>query len=179
VSAHTKASLIGRIVNVSSVNALVPFPGISVYAATKRAIEGFSDSLRMEVYKFGVQVINVRLGDYAKLTNIMAKHERVVAKQKEELNEFQRNLYGDYFDQYHKSALDNYGLFSPKDFHSSSLFDDFEEAVFAFTSRRYILSATFSYKCLIYFLYFLPLNLREKLIGKFTNSMIAKKKDHL
>ena len=162
----------GRIVNVSSVNAMQSFPGVSVYSATKRAIEGFGDALRMELYKFGVQVINVRLGDYAKLTNIMSKHEQVVAAQENELDHFKRKLYGDYFHQYHKSAIENYGFFSPKSFESSSLFDDFEEAVLVVKPHTHRVSATWSYKLLIYFLIFLPLGIRESLILKFTNSMV-------
>lgn len=164
----------GRIVNVSSVNAMQSFPGIAVYSATKRAIEGFTDALRMELHKFKVQVISLRLGDYARLTNIMSKHEQVVVQQERQLDQSQRRLYGDYFDRFHKSALQNYGYFSPTSFESSTLFGDFEEAILAVEARTNRISATWSYKMLIYFLIFLPIGIRESLIRKFSNSMLPK-----
>lgn len=164
-----------RIINSSSVNAMQPFPGIGVYSATKKGIEAFSESLRMELHKFKVQVINVRLGDYARLTNIMTQHSRIVEQQEEELKTHKQDLYGDYFRLYHESALKNYGMFSPKSFESSSLFDDFDEAIFAVKPRKYILSATLSYRLIIYFLVFLPIDLREYILRRFTNVFVTEK----
>lgn len=52
----------GRIINVSSVSGRVGLPGVSAYAASKHAIEGFSESLRMELEMFGIQVCLVEPG---------------------------------------------------------------------------------------------------------------------
>jgi NAD(P)-dependent dehydrogenase (short-subunit alcohol dehydrogenase family) len=52
----------GRIINVSSVSGRIAFPLLSVYAATKHAIEGFAEGLRWEVEPFGIQVLNVEPG---------------------------------------------------------------------------------------------------------------------
>ncbi|MEO0322498.1 MAG: SDR family oxidoreductase [Myxococcota bacterium] len=46
----------GRIVNVSSIIARTGFSGLSVYAATKAGLEGFSRSLARELGKVGVTV---------------------------------------------------------------------------------------------------------------------------
>lgn len=46
----------GRIVNVSSLSGRLGLPGHSAYAATKFAVEGFSESLRWELEPFGVTV---------------------------------------------------------------------------------------------------------------------------
>ena len=46
----------GRILNVGSVAGFVPMPFGSYYAATKHAIEGYSESLDHEVRRFGVRV---------------------------------------------------------------------------------------------------------------------------
>jgi short-subunit dehydrogenase len=46
----------GHIVNIASVAGLAPVPYASVYAATKHAIVGFSQSLRFEVLDDGVGV---------------------------------------------------------------------------------------------------------------------------
>jgi NAD(P)-dependent dehydrogenase (short-subunit alcohol dehydrogenase family) len=54
----------GRIVNVSSVAGRVAFPMLSVYAATKHAVEGLSESLRWELEPFGIEVCLVEPGTF-------------------------------------------------------------------------------------------------------------------
>jgi NAD(P)-dependent dehydrogenase (short-subunit alcohol dehydrogenase family) len=59
---HMRAQRAGRIVNVSSVLGFVPAPYMAVYAATKHAVEGYSESLDHEVRQFGVRVLLVQPG---------------------------------------------------------------------------------------------------------------------
>src|SRR5262245_54477532 len=47
----------GLIVNISSILGLIPAPFMGVYASTKHAIEGLSESLDHEVRAFGIRVI--------------------------------------------------------------------------------------------------------------------------
>jgi NAD(P)-dependent dehydrogenase (short-subunit alcohol dehydrogenase family) len=49
----------GRIINVSSVLGLVPAPFGALYAATKHAMEGYSESLDHEVREHGIRVLLV------------------------------------------------------------------------------------------------------------------------
>jgi len=49
----------GRIVNVSSVLGFLPAPFSALYAATKHAIEGYSESLDHEVRALGIRVVLV------------------------------------------------------------------------------------------------------------------------
>jgi NAD(P)-dependent dehydrogenase (short-subunit alcohol dehydrogenase family) len=49
----------GRIVNLSSVLGLIPAPYSALYASTKHAIEGYSESLDHELRTFGVRVVLV------------------------------------------------------------------------------------------------------------------------
>lgn len=49
----------GRIVNVSSVLGLIPAPFMAVYAATKHAIEGYSESVDHELREHGIRVLLV------------------------------------------------------------------------------------------------------------------------
>lgn len=46
----------GRIVNVSSLLGLIPAPFSAIYAASKHALEGYSESLDHEVRSFGIRV---------------------------------------------------------------------------------------------------------------------------
>ena len=49
----------GRIINLSSVLGLIPAPYSALYASTKHAIEGYSESLDHEVRPFGIRVVLV------------------------------------------------------------------------------------------------------------------------
>ena len=53
---HMRAQRRGRIINVSSVARVRPRPYMAVYAASKHAIEGYSESLDHEVREYGVRV---------------------------------------------------------------------------------------------------------------------------
>jgi NAD(P)-dependent dehydrogenase (short-subunit alcohol dehydrogenase family) len=53
----------GVIVNVSSLGGLFGLPFQSFYSASKFAIEGFTESLRHEVGRFGIRVVLVEPGD--------------------------------------------------------------------------------------------------------------------
>jgi len=55
----------GRIVNVSSVAGLLGLPGLSGYAASKHALEGFSDAIRLELREHGIRVSLVEPGLFA------------------------------------------------------------------------------------------------------------------
>lgn len=61
---HMRVQRSGLIINVSSVSGLSGFPGYGPYAASKFAVEGFSESLRQEMLSFGVHVVLVEPGSF-------------------------------------------------------------------------------------------------------------------
>ena len=52
----------GRIINVSSVGGRITMPMFGIYSSSKYAVEALSDSLRMEMAAFGIQVILIEPG---------------------------------------------------------------------------------------------------------------------
>lgn len=52
----------GRIINMSSVLGLIPSPYNALYASTKHAVEGYSESLDHELRTFGIRVVLVEPG---------------------------------------------------------------------------------------------------------------------
>ena len=62
VMPHMRAQGSGRIVNISSVGGKVYSPFGSWYHATKHALEGWSDCLRLEAAPFNIQVVLVQPG---------------------------------------------------------------------------------------------------------------------
>lgn len=59
---HMRARGAGKIVNISSIGGKCAFPLAGWYHASKFALEGYSDSLRMEVRAFGIEVIVIEPG---------------------------------------------------------------------------------------------------------------------
>jgi NAD(P)-dependent dehydrogenase (short-subunit alcohol dehydrogenase family) len=54
----------GHIVMVSSISGRMGFPGISSYCASKFALEGWAETLRMELKPLGIQVVLVEPGSF-------------------------------------------------------------------------------------------------------------------
>jgi NAD(P)-dependent dehydrogenase (short-subunit alcohol dehydrogenase family) len=54
----------GYIVNIGSIGGLLAIPFQSMYSASKFALEGLSESLRMEVRSFGIRVVIIEPGDH-------------------------------------------------------------------------------------------------------------------
>jgi NAD(P)-dependent dehydrogenase (short-subunit alcohol dehydrogenase family) len=69
---HMRERRRGAIINVSSGAGIIGFPNTGPYAASKFALEGFSEALRLELLGFGVAVALVEPGTYN--TGIAAKH---------------------------------------------------------------------------------------------------------
>jgi NADP-dependent 3-hydroxy acid dehydrogenase YdfG len=54
----------GTIINFSSIGGLMGLPFQAFYSASKFAIEGFSEALRMEVKQFNIKIILINPGDF-------------------------------------------------------------------------------------------------------------------
>ena len=50
--------------NIGSIGGLIAIPYQSMYSASKFALEGLSESLRMEVRPFGIKVVIIEPGDH-------------------------------------------------------------------------------------------------------------------
>lgn len=54
----------GKIINIGSVSGKIGFPGYGPYAASKFAVAGFSEALRLEMQPFGIHVVLIEPGSY-------------------------------------------------------------------------------------------------------------------
>jgi short-subunit dehydrogenase len=67
----------GRIVNISSVMGFLPAPYMGIYAATKHALEGYTETLDHEIRRFGVRALliepaytNTKFGGHSKFARV-------------------------------------------------------------------------------------------------------------
>ena len=67
----------GRILCFSSIGGLMGLPFQGLYSASKFAIEGYCEALRLEVRSFGIDVVLIEPGDFA--TNFTAQRKSVAA----------------------------------------------------------------------------------------------------
>ncbi len=70
----------GLIINVSSIGGILGLPFQGFYCAAKFALEGFSESLRMEVKSFGIKVVLIEPGDIK--TQFTSRREKLDNKMK-------------------------------------------------------------------------------------------------
>lgn len=95
----------GKIINISSISGQIGFPGLSPYVSSKYALEGWSESLRLEVKPFGIDVALIEPGSYN--TNIWE-----VGKQLAENQSDTTSPYKEYMDKIQKhinSGSDTFG----------------------------------------------------------------------
>ncbi|MCX6259739.1 MAG: SDR family oxidoreductase [Bacteroidia bacterium] len=80
----------GIIINISSLGGLIGLPFQAFYSASKFAIEGFSEALRMEVRGFNIKVVVVNPGDFH--TNNSANRRNFLAPAGPYQNQFEKSL---------------------------------------------------------------------------------------
>lgn len=73
-----RQQLSGHIIMVSSISGLHGSPTISSYSASKHALEGWSESLRIEVNSLGIKVVLIEPGSFQ--TDIWTRNARIAQK---------------------------------------------------------------------------------------------------
>ncbi len=87
----------GRIVNISSISGRIALPGVGPYSASKFALEALTDSLRMELQPWGIQVISIQPGSIA--TPIWPKTLADNRRQRRQYSPQAETLYGQKMDE--------------------------------------------------------------------------------
>ncbi|MDV6364751.1 oxidoreductase [Bacillus cereus] len=95
----------GKIINISSISGQVGFPGLSPYVSSKYALEGWSESLRLEVKSFGIDVALIEPGSYN--TNIWEVGKQLAENQSETTSPYKE--YMDKIQKHINSGSDTFG----------------------------------------------------------------------
>jgi NAD(P)-dependent dehydrogenase (short-subunit alcohol dehydrogenase family) len=96
---HQRTGQPGRIINISSVGGKIAGPFLGAYHASKFGMEGFSDSLRIELMAHGIDVIVVGPGAVA--TPIWDKAEQV------DTSPYKGTKYGQAIEAYRKYMIED------------------------------------------------------------------------
>ena len=101
---HMRAQGSGTIINISSVLGKAYNPLGGWYVASKHALEGWSDVLRLEVKQFGIDVVIIEPGLIkTNISNASAKYLNKYSQNTE-----YKNLYGSSSDDSNENRFDNY-----------------------------------------------------------------------
>jgi len=95
----------GKIIFISSISGKVGFPGLSPYVSSKFALEGFSESLRLELRPFSIDVSVVEPGSYQ--TNIWSTGKKVAKRSQLESSPYYH--YMESLEEYLQKNQNNYG----------------------------------------------------------------------
>jgi 3-hydroxybutyrate dehydrogenase len=119
----------GRIVNVTSHCALKALPGLAPYAASKVALSFWTESLRMELKKYKVDVVNFIPGSYVTCTNISSRQTEYAQEMRKSMTAEQLDFYSDYFDEYNSYLKVISGYKAPVEIDDKGLMLKFERAL--------------------------------------------------
>jgi len=80
----------GQIINISSLAGLTPIPFMGIYSASKFAVEGYTEALRLEVKPFNINVSQIEVGF---LKSPMMEHRQGAAQQISEYDPWRQRAF--------------------------------------------------------------------------------------
>lgn len=104
----------GRIINIESLSAMIPTPHGTFYGTSKYGAAGFSENLRIGMYRFGVSVVSINPWVYkTPITNAKRLAEQYESSFRNSSDEV-RSAYGEIFMQKGKMELSTTPKFGTK-----------------------------------------------------------------
>ncbi|KAG5331381.1 BDH protein, partial [Acromyrmex heyeri] len=160
-----------RIIVISSHCANESLPGISIYGATKAALLAWTTSLRVEVRKYGIEVVSFIPGGFVEESNIMKRQRLHFDEMRQHMSEEAKEFYGHYFTQYVEyftmpyltESRDSVKLSNPTIYETfdNALLNVYPSAIYRCESWRY-----FFYRIL----FKTPMFMRDRLVQRFVIS---------
>lgn len=155
-----------RIINTTSHCSMQSLPALSVYSATKAGLAAFTEGLRLDMNKYGVEVVNFVPGSFFGCSNISAGQKKLAEQMRESFNEEQINFYGDFFDRYNSYLEVLSGEKDPQ-MVDSKIMETFEEALLHDQPKSRYVTEPLRYKIYYNLFKITPRKLTDYLIQKF------------
>lgn len=119
----------GRIINVTSHCGLQALPAMGPYAASKAGLRFWTNSLRVELQQYGVEVVNFVPGSFVLDSNIAARQQQHAEKMSQAFSEEQHALYDSYFESFNAYLRILSGFKAPNQLKNESLLAKFKDAL--------------------------------------------------
>lgn len=104
-------------------------PGLSPYTASKAGLKFWTEALRIELKKYGIQVVNFIPGSFVGSSNIAANQQIYVNEMWNHFTDEQKEFYGDFFGRYNDYLRILSGDDSPRKMADKKLFECFQHAL--------------------------------------------------
>ncbi|KAF6216040.1 hypothetical protein GE061_000377 [Apolygus lucorum] len=159
----------GRVVNISSHCSLASMPGLSVYGATKSALEAWSTALRIELEKFQVDVVTVIPGSYVTesliLKGVKSSSEKMWDSMSDASKMTHEGNFRRFYDYLEAIPVPKLGYI-----HDDALFERFDSALLSTRPKRQYVHGPLRYR-LYFFLFTISptVRIKEYLIKRFVN----------
>lgn len=155
-----------RIINVTSHCGLRTLPTLPIYCATKAGLIAFTEGLRLDMNKYGVEVVNFIPGSFVMSSNISARQQQRTNEMRSAFSEEQKNFYGDYFDRISKYLEIISGEKEPQ-IVDPLILESFEDALLDTPPKRQYLCEPLRYKIYHFLFNFTPQPVTDFLLHKF------------
>lgn len=130
----------GRIVNISSISGFGSGPPYGAYAATKHAVEAFTDSMAIAMENLGVHVTAVEPGNFRSDIGL-TRCKRMLASEDEFKSEYFQEMMDYFLDDCRQRFEEGYSLTSPEPI---AVAEAIEHALFAAKPKiRYLVTPNF------------------------------------
>jgi 3-hydroxybutyrate dehydrogenase len=157
-----------RVINVTSHCGLRSLPGLPIYCATKAGLKAFSDALRLDMNKYGVEVVNFVPGSFVATSNIASHQADKSTEMRESFSKEQLDFYGDYFDRYNDYLKGLSGEKSPR-MVDPLILEIFEDALLDTPPKAIYISEPFRYKLYHALFKITPQRVTDWLLHKFVS----------
>lgn len=104
-------------------------PGLATYAATKAGLKYWNDALRIEMKKYGVEVVEFIPGSLVMCTNITARQNQYASEMLQAFTDKQLEFYDDYFHRYNEYLSHISGVKPVQVIDDGKLFLEFRNAI--------------------------------------------------
>ncbi|XP_011305865.1 estradiol 17-beta-dehydrogenase 2 [Fopius arisanus] len=165
-----------RLAIVTSHCACEPLPGVAVYAATKAGLAAWATALRIELKKFGVEVVSFIPGSFVMESNILLRQVTHFEEMEKEMKDEVKSVYGEYFGEYRNYLRPLSQQNSLKRIENQRLFEIFEEVITEQPPRVTYKCEPWRYTYYHTLLKIVPTRLHDILVEKFVQMPIWKPK---
>lgn len=160
-------SMRSRIIVVTSHCSSQPLPGIAAYAASKAALSAWATALRVELAKYGIDVVCFVPGSFTRESNLLARQSEHFASMASAMTEEARSFYGNYFTRYSQYLSGISREIVPERLENPLLYDIFNGALTDVYPRGVYKCEPWRYTLYHFLFRTTPMRIRDRLVEKF------------